>query len=118
VSMGRTVLIVDDHAEFRLLARELLEADGFVVVGEARDAQGALGAACDLRPEVVLLDVRLPDGSGVDVARTMTAWAAPPVVVLTSTADYTDEARQCGASGFISKGLLSGPVLRATLEAA
>ncbi|MBA2386028.1 MAG: response regulator transcription factor [Acidimicrobiia bacterium] len=116
--MGRTVLIVDDQSEFRLLARELLEADGFVVVGEAGDVQGALGAARDLRPDVVLLDVRLPDGSGVDAARTMQTGPAPPVVVLTSTADYTDEARQCGATGFIPKGLLSGPVLRAVLEAA
>lgn len=115
--MGHTVLIVDDQSEFRLLARELLETDGFVVVGEAGDAQGALGAARNLRPDVVLLDVRLPDGSGVDVARAMRAWTDPPVVVLTSTADYTDEARDCGATGFIAKGLLSGPVLRAALEA-
>ncbi|MBA3802890.1 MAG: response regulator [Acidimicrobiia bacterium] len=116
--MGRrTVLIVDDQSEFRLLARELLETDGFIVVGEAGDAQAALRAARDLRPDLVLLDVRLPDGSGVDVARTMRAWKAPPVVVLTSTADYTDEARHCGATGFIPKGLLSGPILRATLEA-
>ncbi len=116
--MGCTVLIVDDQLEFRMLARELLEADGFVVVGEAGDGHAALGAALDLRPDVVLLDVRLPDGSGVDVVRTMRGWAAPPMVVLTSTADYTHAARDCGATGFISKRLLSGPVLRAAIETA
>jgi CheY-like chemotaxis protein len=118
VPMSCTVLIVDDRSDFRLLARQLLETDGFTVVGEAADAQGALGAALELRPDVVLLDVRLPDGSGVDVARTMRTWAAPPMVVLTSTADYTVAARECGAVAFIPKGLLSGPVLRVAIDAA
>jgi len=110
--MGRTVLIVDDQPEFRRLARELLEADGFVVVGEAVDARTALSAARDLRPDVVLLDVRLPDGSGVDVARTLSGWAAPPVVVLTSTADYSQAVEGCGAIGFIPKSRLSGGAFR------
>jgi DNA-binding NarL/FixJ family response regulator len=116
--MPRTVLIVDDRSDFRLLARQLLETDGFTVVGEAADAQGALGAALELHPDVVLLDVRLPDGSGVDVARTMRSWSAPPMVVLTSTADYTVAARECGAIAFIPKGLLSGSVLRVAIDAA
>lgn len=115
--MSRTVLIVDDQSAFRILARELLEADGFVVIGEANDARAALKAAHDVRPDVVLLDVRLPDGSGVDVARTMRAWVDPPVVVLTSTADYSHAARGCGAAGFISKRLLCGQTLRAAIEA-
>jgi DNA-binding NarL/FixJ family response regulator len=116
--MGRTVFIVDDQPEFRLCVRELLEADGFVVVGEAGDVRGALEAGRQLRPDVVLVDVRLPDGSGIDVARSMRAWAAPPVVVLTSTADYSHAVRECGASGFIPKGSLSGPTFRAAIGAA
>jgi DNA-binding NarL/FixJ family response regulator len=118
VHVGSTVLIVDDQPEFRLLARDLLEAEGFVVVGEAGDARAAVNAARDLRPDVVLLDVRLPDGSGVDVARTISAWAAPPSVVLTSTADYTQAARNCGAVGFILKSRLSGAELRTAIGAA
>ena len=110
-----TVLIVDDQPEFRSLARGLLEADGFVVVGEAGDVRAALSAARVLRPDVVLLDVRLPDGSGVEVARTISAWAAPPAVVLTSTVDYTQAARSCGALGFIFKSRLSGPQLRTAI---
>ena len=113
--MDHTVLIVDDQAAFRRLARALLEADGFVVVGEAGDAAQALEAAHRLAPDVVLLDVRLPDASGVEVARLMLAWSAPPTVVLTSTADYERAAGECGAQGFISKGQLSGPALRATI---
>jgi len=115
--MGRTVLIVDDQPGFRLSVRELLEADGFIVVGEAGDAQGALDAGHELHPDVVLLDVRLPDGSGVDVARAMRAWAARPVVILTSTADYSHAVRDCGASGFIPKSNLSVPMFRAVIEA-
>ena len=116
--VGRTVLIVDDQPEFRLLARQMLEAEGFVIVGEAGDARAAVNAARDLRPDVVLLDVRLPDGSGVDVARTIRAWAAPPSVVLTSTADYAQAARDCGAVGFVFKSRLSGAEFRTAIGAA
>jgi DNA-binding NarL/FixJ family response regulator len=118
MSMGRTVLIVDDQPEFRLRVRELLEADGFIVVGEAGDALGALAAGHELHPDVVLLDVRLPDGSGVDVARSMRDWDRPPLVVLTSTADYSRVVRDCGARGFIPKGSFSGSAFRAAVEAA
>jgi DNA-binding NarL/FixJ family response regulator len=113
--MGRTVLIVDDHPAFRRLARALLEGDGFIVVGEASDAEDALVAARLLQPDVVLLDVRLPDGNGVEVARRMRNWPAPPAVVLTSTADYERAAAECGADGFIPKGRLSGAALRASI---
>ena len=59
--MARTVLIVDDHPSFRATARALLEADGFTVVGEARDGLEALSLEEELHPEIVLLDVQLPD---------------------------------------------------------
>jgi DNA-binding NarL/FixJ family response regulator len=111
------VLIVDDQPEFRRLARALLEAEGFLVVGEADDSRTALVTARDLSPDVVLLDVRLPDGNGVEVARTISSWAAPPAVVLTSTADYAQAARDCGAVGFITKSRLSGEHLRSVIEA-
>jgi DNA-binding NarL/FixJ family response regulator len=113
--MGPTVLIVDDQASFRRLARALLEADGFDVIGEAADGAAAVHAVGALAPDVVLLDVRLPDRSGVDVARELRATARPPEVVLTSTADYAHAAVDCGAAGFIPKGRLSGPALRAHL---
>ena len=63
-----TVLIVDDHDGFRESARAMLEAEGFTVVGGAADGAAALAAVRQLRPEVVLLDVQLPDVDGFAVA--------------------------------------------------
>jgi len=116
--MGRTVFIVDDQPEFRLRVRELLDSEGFVVVGEAGDVQSAIAAGLHLHPQVMLVDVRLPDGSGTDIARATRAWASPPVVVLTSTADYSHAVRECGAAGFIPKASLSGARLAAVVESA
>ncbi|HEV2070883.1 MAG TPA: response regulator [Acidimicrobiales bacterium] len=98
----RTAIVVDDQPAFCCVARDLLGAAGFDVVGEAGDAAGARAAVERLRPDVVLLDVRLPDGSGVDVARGLRDTASSTLVILTSTADYTAEARNCGVA-FIPK---------------
>jgi len=62
--MARTVLIVDDHPGFRTSARRMLEADGYRVVGEAQDGRSGIAAARTLRPDIVLLDVHLPDSTG------------------------------------------------------
>src|SRR5947209_12938757 len=64
--MGKTVLIVDDHPSFRASARRMLEADGYEVVGEADSGAAALSWVNRLRPELVLLDVRLPDLDGFE----------------------------------------------------
>jgi CheY-like chemotaxis protein len=82
-----SILIVDDHASFRLQARALLEAQGHSVVGEAADGRQALELAAKLRPELVLLDIGLPDMDGFEVARLLAQGGAPPVVVLTSSRD-------------------------------
>ena len=71
--MGPRVLIVDDHPSFRHFARRLLQAAGFRVVGEAGDGASALAEARRLRPELVLLDVLLPDMSGLAVAEALAA---------------------------------------------
>lgn len=107
--MGATVLIVDDHATFRRFARQLLEEGGFDVVGEADTVAGALEAAARLRPEAVLLDVLLPDGSGLAAASALSA-TTTAVIVLTSsrTADDLGAAlRAAAARGFIPKNELS-----------
>src|SRR3954471_16848307 len=82
-----SVLIGDDHAGFRARARRMLEAEGWQVAGEADDGASALVAARDLAPEVVLLDVHLPDASGLAVAGDLTAAPSAPAVVLTSSRD-------------------------------
>jgi two-component system response regulator EvgA len=66
--MGMTVLIVDDHPSFRASARELLEAEGYEIGGEAENGTTALRAVKELKPDLVLLDVQLPDMDGFEVA--------------------------------------------------
>jgi DNA-binding NarL/FixJ family response regulator len=116
--MRPTLLIVDDHSGFRSLARRLLDAGGFDVVGEAATGQAAVTAARELRPDVVLLDIQLPDIDGFEVTARLADGEAAPVVVLTSTrdrADYGERVERCGARGFIPKAELSGVALRAFL---
>jgi DNA-binding NarL/FixJ family response regulator len=114
--MGPTVLIVDDHPSFRSLARALLETEGFAVVGEAEDGAAAIAAVEALRPEVVLLDVQLPDLDGFEVAERLASRAEAPAVVLVSTrtaAAYGVRLETTSACGFISKTSLSGAALAA-----
>jgi DNA-binding NarL/FixJ family response regulator len=116
VAMAVTVLIVDDHAAFRSSARALLAAEGFEVVGEAPDGRGAIEAALRLRPDVVFLDIQLPDLNGFSVAERLVETAVPPKVVLVSArsaSSYRLRLRSARALGFISKAELSGPVLAA-----
>jgi DNA-binding NarL/FixJ family response regulator len=113
--MRPTLLIVDDHGAFRSTARALLECDGFDVVGEAGDGTSGITAARDLHPDVVLLDVRLPDIDGFEVAERLTAGGGGPVVIVTSSSDdplYENRARENGARGFIAKHDLSGEALQ------
>jgi DNA-binding NarL/FixJ family response regulator len=111
-----TILIVDDHASFRTQARALLEADGFAVVGEADDGASGLAAARSMHPDIVLLDIGLPDMEGFDVATVLAADLNPPVIVLTSSRQAVAYRRRLATSpalGFISKDDLTGSALRA-----
>jgi len=114
VSVRRTLLIVDDHAGFREFARALLDAEGFDVVGEAADGESALVAARRLNPDVVLLDVALPDLDGFTVCDRLTRVGERPAIVMTSSrgiASFRWALERSGARGFIAKGDLSGPAL-------
>ena len=116
--MSPSVLIVDDHPSFRVTARALLEAEGFEVVGEAEDGAGAIEAAHRLHPEVVLLDVQLPDIDGFEVAARLTVNGGGPAVILVSSrdgADFGPLVERSGARGFIPKAELSGAALSALL---
>jgi DNA-binding NarL/FixJ family response regulator len=114
--MSPSVLIVDDHPSFRLTARLLLESEGYTVVGEAGNGASAIRAARDLAPDLVLLDVQLPDIDGFDGASRITGGEDAPMIVLTSSrdgADFGPLIERCGARGFIPKAELSGERLRA-----
>jgi DNA-binding NarL/FixJ family response regulator len=105
-----TVLVVDDHPTFRLFARRLARAAGFAVVGEAADGASALAAARALRPDVVLLDVLLPDTTGFELAELLAAYPAAPCVVLTSSrsaSEYRAALAGSSAHAFISKADLT-----------
>src|SRR4051795_6476774 len=108
-AMSPTVLIVDDHPSFRLTARALLEAEGFEIVGEAEDGETAIESARRLRPEVVLLDIQLPDIDGFGVAEVLTSNGNSPAIVLTSSRDASEFGalvERSGARGFIPKAEL------------
>jgi len=117
--MRSRVLLVDDHAGFRLQARALLEAEGYEVVGEATDGASGLAAAGHLRPDVVLLDIQLPGIDGFNVARELRARDPETSIVLISTrarGDYGDRLDGAAADGFIAKADLDGDRLRDVLR--
>ena len=116
--MPLTVLVVDDHAGFRSRVRLLLETEGYEVVGEAADGQSAVEKARSLAPDVVVLDVQLPDTDGFDVAALITRDAPSPAVVLTSSRDWSDSPElisQSGARGFLPKDQLNGQAIAGLL---
>jgi two-component system response regulator EvgA len=115
--VGMTLLIVDDHPEFRSFARMLLEAEGFDVAGEAADGESALQAVAELRPDAVLLDVQLPGIDGIEVARRLAGTEGAPRVVLTSTREASDYGSRQDHARFLPKRELSGAALLSALAA-
>jgi len=114
---GDRVLVVDDHAGFRATARRVLEADGWSVVGEAADGASAIAVAQRLDPDVVLLDIGLPDADGFAIADRLAALVVARIV-LTSSRErgvYGDRLASSAALGFIGKGELDGIALRRLL---
>ena len=114
----RRVLVVDDHPSFRSCARALLAAEGFEVVGEAADGATALALADELAPELVLLDIRLPDIDGFEVASRLLARDPELAIVLVSSrdaAEYGALVDASGARGFVPKADLSGAALEKLL---
>jgi DNA-binding NarL/FixJ family response regulator len=111
-----TVLIVDDHAGFRDAATSLLEAEGFHVVGTAADGVQALSEAARLHPDIVLLDIQLPELDGFVVAERLAVEPEAPAVVLVSSYDaltYGSRLEHAPARGFLAKRDLTGAALAA-----
>jgi len=115
---ARRVLVVDDHAGFRRCASALLASVGFDVVGEAENGAAAVERAAELAPELVLLDIQLPDIDGFEVASRLLARDPALKIVLVSSRDrtmYGSLIEASGAVGFIPKGELSGGLLEEVL---
>jgi CheY-like chemotaxis protein len=114
--VGVTVLVVDDHSSFRRFAARLLEEAGYVVIGDAGDGASAIAAVDALRPDVVLLDVLLPDTTGFEVARALAAGPERPLVVLTSSRSASElgpALEDSRAAGFLAKRDLTVAALAA-----
>ena len=100
------VTIVDDHAMFRLALTHVLKDRGFDVIGQASDAQTCFESIERQKPDVVLLDIRMPGMDGVTVTRNLTAQeTAPKVMIVSAYAQQNDvdEAWAAGAHGYVSK---------------
>jgi DNA-binding NarL/FixJ family response regulator len=111
-----SVLIVDDHPAFRASARRLLEDDGFEIVGEAVDGASGIELARELDPDLVLLDVVLPDTTGFDVAEELRSGRSEIVLVSSRhPADLGPRLREAHALGFIPKDELTSEAVRALL---
>ena len=119
--MSLTVLIVDDHPGFRRFARKMLEQAGFSVIGEADDCASGIEAAETLNPDAILLDILLPDGSGLDLAVTLAAKhrSRASVVLMSSrsAADHGSALTDTPAHGFIAKGDLNGKAFAELIDA-
>ncbi|GAB3062009.1 hypothetical protein GCM10027053_25500 [Intrasporangium mesophilum] len=112
--MTQTLVIIDDHAGFRTFARALLEAEGFKVVGEAADGASGAELVSRLLPDVVLLDIVLPDIDGFAVSERIQREAPGSAVVLTSSRSegaYGPRVATSPARGFVGKSELTGPAI-------
>ncbi len=109
--VASSILLIDDDPAFRRLARQTLSGSGLTVVGEAATAAEGSLAARNLKPEIMLVDVGLPDGDGITLAGELSALPWGPRVVLTSVdpdAASPEEVRKSGAIGFVPKQDLPG----------
>jgi DNA-binding NarL/FixJ family response regulator len=111
-------VIVDDDEAFVEAAQAVLERDGVIIAGAASNGAEAIQRAEALRPDVVLIDIRLGQESGFDVARRLANHEQAAALIMISThagADYADLIAESPAAGFVPKAELSGPAIRRVL---
>jgi len=112
---ARRVLIAEDEALIRLDLAEMLREEGYEVVGEAGDGQEAVELAELLRPDLVILDVKMPRRDGIDAASEIAAKRIAPIVILTafSQRDLVERARDAGAMAYLVKPFTAGDLVPA-----
>ena len=101
----KRILIADDESIILMDLREMLTNLGYLVVGEANDGQSAVNMARELRPDLVVMDIKMPDMDGIEAARVLTAEKIAPVLLLTaySQQDLIEQAREAGVVGYLVK---------------
>jgi AmiR/NasT family two-component response regulator len=102
------VIIADDESIIRMDLREMLTNLGYLVIGEVGDGRSAVNLARELRPDVVIMDIKMPDMDGIDAARVLTAERVSPVLLLTaySQRELIERAKDAGVVGYIIKPFL------------
>lgn len=114
--MERTrVVIADDESIVRMDLKEMLTTLNYLVVGEVGDGQSAVNLARELKPDVVLMDIKMPDMDGIEAARILTEEQIAPVVLLTaySQKDLVDRAKEAGVVGYLVKPFREADLLPA-----
>jgi len=101
----KRILIADDESIIRLDLSEMLENLGYLVVGEAGDGESAIMMARELKPDLVIMDIRMPNMDGIEAAQILTEEKIAPVVLLTaySQKELVDRAKEAGVVGYIVK---------------
>jgi response regulator NasT len=99
------IVLADDESLIRMDLKEMLTSLGYVVVGEAGDGRSAVNQARELRPDLVIMDIKMPDLDGIDAARILTEENIAPVLLLTaySQQELIERAKQAGVVGYIVK---------------
>jgi response regulator NasT len=99
------VIIADDESVIRADLREMLTNLGYLVVGEVGDGQSAVNVARELKPDVVIMDIKMPDLDGIEAAKILTQEKVAPVLLLTaySQRDLIDRAKEAGVVGYLVK---------------
>ena len=105
--MPLRVIVAEDETIIRMDLVERLQASGYQVVGEAGDGESAVQMARELRPDIVIMDIRMPETDGIEAARRLTTERVAPVVLVTSYSDkhLIDQAGEAGAIGYVLKPL-------------
>jgi response regulator NasT len=104
--MERTrVIVADDESLIRMDLREMLTNLGYLVVGEVADGRSAVNQARELRPDIVIMDIKMPDMDGIEAAKILTEERVAPVVLLSaySQRDLVDRAREAGVTAYLVK---------------
>ncbi len=104
--MERTrIIVADDESLIRMDLREMLTNLGYLVVGEVQDGRSAVNQARELRPDIVIMDIKMPDMDGIEAAKILTEERIAPVVLLSaySQRDLVDRAREAGVTAYLVK---------------